>query len=165
MAGKAGFKAGLIGAGVLLVLTLAPMIQYLVPQAGFLGCVCCGLELLVYAGAGVLGAYYLAPPRAAGPGAGAGAIAGLVSGVGAGLGQTVTSVVGQATGATAQQTQEMMRQLAELGLFDPGMIPASQAAGWGGVATASIMCCLGSLAIGAALGAVGGAILAAAKAD
>ena len=61
MAGKAGLKAGLIGGGVLVVLTLIALIP--IP---FLSCICCGVDLLVYLGVGALAANFLTPPRTAG---------------------------------------------------------------------------------------------------
>jgi hypothetical protein len=159
MAGKAGLKAGLIGAAILLVLTL-------LSQIPALGCVCCGVSLLAYAGIGVLAGFFLTPPRNAGLGAGAGAIAGVISGAVAGLVEVIVSVIqllitgpGQFAGAIPP---EQMEQLTELGM-DPEMFALFT--GTGGVALAGGLCCLGSLALGAALGAIGGTIFAAAKSD
>ena len=155
MTGKAGLRAGLIGAGIILVVTLLSQIPYL-------GCVCCGLTWLIYAGIGALAGYFLTPPRVAGTGAGAGAIAGLVSGAVGGLVWIVIMVIQMAVGGTGQimsaMDPEMMRQLAELGV-DPDVFAIFSGAG--GVAIAGGMCCLTGLAIGAGMGAVGGAIFAA----
>lgn len=157
MTGKAGLKAGLIGAVIILVVTLLSQIPYL-------SCVCCGLTWLVYGGIGVLAGYFMTPPRAAGPGAGAGAIAGLVSGAVGGLVWIIILVVQLAVGGTGEIMSaidpEVMRQLIELGI-DPDMFATFS--GVGGVAIAGGMCCLTGLAMGAGMGAVGGAIFAAVK--
>jgi len=159
MAGKAGLKAGLIGAGIILVLTL-------LGQIPTVGCVCCGLSWLAYAGIGALAGFFLTPPRAAGAGAGAGAIAGLISGAVGGIVWIIIMAIqvafigtGDIMSAIDPQT---MRQLLELGV-DPQMF--STFSGVGGVAIAGGMCCLTGLAVGAGLGAAGGAIFAASKAD
>jgi len=161
MAGKAGLKAGLIGAAVLLVLVLLSLIP--VPA---LNCICCGVQLIAYLGIGVLGGFFLAPPRSALAGAGAGAIAGLISGLVAAVAQTVVMAIQAATTDRSQLLSmldpEMLRQLSELGI---DLDTFTALTGTGGVALASVMCCAGSLALGAALGAAGGAILAAAKHD
>jgi hypothetical protein len=165
MAGKAGLKAGLIGAVVLLVLGLLNLVPAFLPGAAgsTLGCVCCVVWLVAYVGIGVLGANFLTPPRTAGTGAGAGALAGLVGGVGLTIGQAITSIVGQLTGSASRQAMQMMEQFEGLGV-DPGMVPISQP-GWGGVALGVGLCCLGSLVLGAALGAIGGAIFGAVKSE
>jgi len=161
MTGQAGLKAGLITGAVLFVLALLNLIPALVPSLGILGCVCCGVQLLVYLGGGVLAGFFLTAPREAGTGAGAGAIAGALGGVIAGVGQTVAAAVQVATGATgAAMSPQVMRQLRELDM-DPQMV--RMLTGWVGVPIAGGICCLGSLVIGAVLGAVGGAIFAAAK--
>ncbi len=162
MAGKAGLKAGLIGVAVMLVLTLLALI----PLAA-LQCVCCGVDLLAYAGIGVLAAFFLTPPRTAGTGAGAGAIAGLISGAGAGLINLVVTAVRVATrgpvGSMPVIDPQVLRQLREYGVDPQEFARFTQ--GWSGVGIGGSLCCLGSLAIGAALGAIGGAIFAAAKAE
>lgn len=162
MAGNAGLKAGLIGAGILFVLTLLGLIP--VP---FLDCVCCGVQLLAYAGIGVLAGSFLTAPRDAGTGAGAGAIAGVISGAVSGvLGIIIAAiqvVIGGAGTGVGALDPEVIRQLGELGI-DPRTF-ARYTVGWGGVAIGGGLCCLFSLAVGAALGAVGGAIFAAVKSD
>lgn len=161
MSGKAGLKAGLIGAGVILVLTLLNQIP--VPA---LSCVCCGVTLLVYAGIGALAGYFVPPPRSGGSGAGAGAIAGLVSGLVAAIIWSIVMVIGVATGGTgdilSQLDPQMLRQLNELGL-DPQMFAVFS--GVGGVALASGMCCAFSLAWGAGIGALGGLVFSSIKRD
>ena len=157
MTGKAGLKAGLIGAGIILVVTL-------LSQIPFLNCICCGLTWLVYAGIGALAGYFLTPPRTAGTGAGAGAIAGLVSGAAGGLIwaiiMAIQTAIGGAQNIMSAIDPQVMRQLAELGV-DPEMFAIFS--GVGGVVIAGGMCCLTGLAIGAGMGAIGGAIFAAAK--
>ena len=161
MTGKAGLKAGLIGAAIVFVLTLLSKIPAV-------GCICCGLNWLSYAGIGALAAYFLAPPRSAGAGAGAGAIAGLISGAIGGLIWTIILAIQIAIAGTGDLVStidpQTMRQLAELGVdISPEMFAAFS--GWVGVAIAGGMCCLTGLAVGAGLGAIGGAIFAAAKSD
>jgi hypothetical protein len=165
MSGQAGLKAGLIGAGVMVVLVLLNLIPSLIPAAGVLGCACCGVELLAYAGAGVLAGAFLSPPRDAGAGAGAGAIAGLISGVGAGI-MTIITAAGRMAFSSGQMVSVIdpaqARQLMEAGI-DPQMLAIFS--GWAGVFIGGGLCCLGWIAIGAGLGALGGLIFAAAKKD
>ena len=165
MSGKAGLKAGLIGAGVAFLLTLTNLLPTLLPIP-FLGCVCCMLPLLAYVGAGVLGGFFLTPPRNTGAGAGAGAIAGLISGVGTtvawmintGVGMLVTGTQSIASGLDPQ----VIEQLAQAGI-SPQMFAALS--GVTGLFIGGGMCCLFSLALGAGVGALGGLIFAAAKSD
>ena len=165
MTGQAGLKAGLIGAGVLLLLALLSLLPSLVPALGILGCACCGLDLLAYVGAGVLAGFFLTAPRTGGTGAGAGALAGVIAGVGYGVGQGITNVILQATGISAQQTQDVLQLLEETGLCGPGMapLPVAYGTGWSSTILGIVVCCFGSLGIGAALGAIGGAIFGAVK--
>ena len=165
MAGNAGLKAGLIGAAILFVLTLLALIP-----VAFLDCVCCGVELLAYAGIGVLAGSFLTAPRDAGTGAGAGAIAGVISGLVAGIISMIVAAIQGATGAASAGLldPQMLEQLTELGVeLDPEMLEIFTGAGAGagmGILGGSL-CCVGSLAIGAALGAIGGAIFGASKSD
>ncbi|RLC75771.1 MAG: hypothetical protein DRJ03_29740 [Chloroflexi bacterium] len=157
MTGKAGLKAGLIGAAIILVMTL-------LSQIPGVGCFCCALTWLVYAGIGALAGFFLTPPRAAGSGAGAGAIAGLVSGAAGGIIWIIVMAITVALGGTGDIMSaidpQTMRQLLDLGI-DPDMFAIFS--GVGGVAIGGAMCCLTGLAIGAGMGAIGGAIFAAAK--
>jgi hypothetical protein len=162
MTGKAGLKAGLIGGGVLFVLTLLNLIR--IP---FLGCICCGLNILVYLGAGALAANFLAPPRTAGTSAGAGAVAGLVSGAIGGLvsliiGAIQFAVGGGAAGAMSYLDPEVIRMLIDAGV-DPQMF--ATLSGIGGVLLGGGGCCLLGIGIGAGLGAIGGMIFSAIKSD
>ena len=159
MTGKASVRAGLIGAAVLVVLTLLSLIP--VP---FLPCVCCGLDLLAYVGIGALAAYYLAAPRQMQTAAGAGAVAGLIAGAATGIAQIIIAVIqfaimGPETVVSALDP-DIIRQLIEAGI-DPEVFAAFT--GVGGVALGGALCCLGSLAFGAGLGALGAIIFAAVK--
>ena len=157
---QAGLKGGLIGGALLFVLSLLSLIP--VP---FLSFCCCGLTILAYVGAGALAGNFLSPPRTAGAGAGAGAIAGVISGLVNGIVGMIISAIRMAiAGADVMTTMDpaMVQPLIDAGI-DPELF--SIFAGWGGVALGGGLCCLGSLVIGAALGAIGGAILAAAKSE
>ena len=159
MAGKAGLKAGLIGAAVMLVTTL-------LSQIPGVGCVCCGLNLLVYAAIGALAGFFLTPPRTAGTGAGAGAIAGLVSGAVNGVVLAIVMAVQMVRAGPGEIISyldpQQIQQLIELGI-DPEMFAVFS--GRVGVAIGGGLCCLTGLAVGAGLGAVGGVIFAAVKSD
>ena len=159
MTGKAGLKAGLIGAAAMLVLTL-------LSQIPAIGCFCCPVTFLAYAGIGALAGFFLIPPRAAGTGAGAGAIAGLISGAASGLTSIIVIAVRMALAGTEEIASyidpQQMRQLIELGI-DPEMLAIFS--GVGGVVLGGSLCCLTGLAMGAGLGAIGGAIFAAVKPD
>ncbi len=159
MTGKAGLRAGLIGAGIMLVVTL-------LSQIPFISCICCALTWLVYAGIGALAGNFLPPPRNAGTGAGAGAIAGLISGAAGGIVWIIVMAIQMVTGSTGDVMPmidaETMRQLVELGI-DPEMF--AMLSGTVGAVIAGGMCCLMGLATGAGMGAIGGAIFAAAKSE
>ncbi|MCX7680906.1 MAG: hypothetical protein N2508_02885 [Anaerolineae bacterium] len=159
--GKAGLKAGLIGAAIMLVLTLLSQIKI-----EGLACLCCPVTLLAYAGIGVLAGYFLTPQRTAGSGAGAGAIAGLVGGVLAGLVWTIVIFIQMRTASVADILSSMpadtLRQLQEANI-DPEQFARSL--GTWAPAIGGGLCCLGSLALGAGLGAIGGAIFSTVKPD
>ena len=162
MAGKAGLKAGLIGAAVLVALTLLELIP--IP---YLACACFVIRLLVYAGIGVLAGFFLTPPRTAGTGAGAGAIAGAIGGLISGIVSMIAAVVQGAVGvASGALDPEMLRLFTEFGAdIDPETLALLTGAGAGMGAAISGVSCLCSLAVGAALGAIGGVIFGAAKRD
>lgn len=152
-------KAGLIGAAASIVLALL----------GLIPCVACItqiLGLLLYVGVGVLAAYWLTPPRTAGAGAGAGAVAGLITSLVGGVASMIIAAIqfaitGGAQAATMSQIPpELMSQLG-----DTGVQLMSFMATIGGVLAVSAVCCVAGLAIAAGLGAIGGAIMAAVKAD
>lgn len=152
MAGKAGLKAGLIGAAIMVVVTV---ISRLVPMAGALVYVSCGVSSLLYIGVGILAGFFLAAPRTAGKGAGAGAIAGLVSGgISGAVGAAILLIQVSRGGGIPGLDPQQMQQLAESGM-DPQLLT-----------TIGAVCGLtGGLAIGAGLAAAGGAILASLKPD
>ena len=149
-------KAGLIGGAVVVVLNLLGLI----PCAGL---VFCGLGILAYAGVGALAAYWMPPVRMAGQAAGQGALAaGLASIIGGIVNWIVVTIQFAATDtATILQAipPESLQQLR-----DAGIDPATLAGTGTGAATGGICCGAGFL-IAVVLGAVGGAILAAVKAD
>ena len=159
--GKAGLKAGLIGGAVVLALTLLSLI----PVVG-LGYCCSCLSILVYVGIGVLGSVFLTPPRQAGKGAGAGAVAGLIAGA---IGGLTLAVIMLMQGASLEPDAilsavpaSQWEQLRQAGV-DPTTYAEMFSQYYGYISAA--VCCPGSLVMGAALGAIGGAIHAAAKKD
>jgi len=159
---KAGLKAGLIGGGIVAVLQLLGLIP--IPC---LGCFLCLVILAVYVGAGVLAAFWLPIPRSAGDGAGAGAIAGVVAGIiGGVLGMIVSAIQFAITGGGAaimsQIPQESLDALRDAGV-DPGLFTGATSIG--AVIGVGALCCVGSMVIAAALGAVGGAVFAGMQSD
>jgi len=161
MSTQAGLKAGGIGAAVVIVLTLLGLIP--IP---FLGCLCCLLIFAAMIGAGVMAAKFSPAPRTSGSMAGAGAIAGVLTGLGYGLVTAIVAVVRATTGGAAAVssflTPDLLQQLQQAGV-DPQTFSSilSFTASTGGAAVFGSVCCIGALLIGAALGAVGGAIGAA----
>jgi hypothetical protein len=121
------------------------------------------LQFVAYAAVGALAASYIPPVRNAGQGAGQGALAALIAGFVSGLvGLVIT--VGRAAlvdpqAALAQVPPEALDVLREAG------IPRSLLVGVGGASICGSVCCLGGVLLAVALGAIGGAIYAAAKAD
>jgi len=151
MTGRAGLKAGLIGTGVMLVWTV---VGRFLPLVGVWVYVSSAVSLLMYAGVGVLAGVLLRPPRAPGKGAGAGAIAGLISGlISGGVGIAIlllqVSGGGRVPGMSAEQL-EQIQQVSASGIPLPVLLAPSA------------VCIMG---IGSGLAAIGGAILAAVKAD
>jgi len=159
---SAWLKAGLIGAVVVAVLNVA---QAVIPC---LGCVTWLVALAAYGGVGALAAYWIPPVRMAGPAAGQGALAGLIAaGIGTGVGVVASvlraAVVGPAVATLSQIPPDLLRGLQDAGI-DPGLFVGT-GAGVVGTAFGGIICCGVSLAIGAALGALGGLIFAAVKSE
>jgi hypothetical protein len=145
MAGKAGLKAGAIGAAIMLV---PGLINHLLPIAenAALMYTLCGISLAIYASTGVLAGLFLARPRTPGKGAGAGAIAGLISGIiYGGLGFVMI-----ATGFSSLLASAQVQQTIEQGL-SPMVF-----------AVIGITC---NPILGSALAAIGGAVFAAVKPD
>ena len=152
-----GLKAGLIGAGVAILLVLLGLIPCL-------GCVTALLAVVLYACVGALAAYWLEPPRTPAEGAKVGVIAALISSLAYGVFNTVSSVIyfqvlGGRGAIMRQIPPEAMRQLRDVGI-DPRVFVST-----GGVLGVSTVCCALGLMLGAALGAAGGAIMASAKSD
>ncbi len=161
---KGWLRAGLIGIGILVVLSLLGLI----PIVGL--CVI-PLRWITYIVVGVLAASSMMPPREPGPAAKDGALAGAVAAAGGGfVGLIIGLFQGSATGAF--QLDEVLRQLppdAIQGLRDLGITPemltgaGGGAAALGGAAVCGSMCCLGGIVFAAILGAIGGAIYASVK--
>ncbi|MDD3828274.1 MAG: hypothetical protein PHY79_20100 [Anaerolineae bacterium] len=147
-------KAGLIGGAVIVVLNLLGLIPCV-------GLIACGLSLLVYAGVGVLAAYWMPPPRAAGTAAGQGALAAVVAALIGGIVNTilitVQVVATDSSTILSQVPPETLEQLRQSGID-----PATLMSPGFGVATGAV-CCLGGLVFAAILGAIGAAIMAAVK--
>jgi hypothetical protein len=155
-------KAGLIGGGVLVLLTIIANLGMLFPKAStIISCCLCIPILLAYPGTGALAAYWLTPPRTAGEGAKEGALAGVIAGAIDGVVSVILSLVLGTAGvyqqALSQLPPETMEALEEMGLS--GMYTA------GGMATLSCVGGICGILWAAAMGAAGGAILAAAKRD
>jgi hypothetical protein len=151
MVARAGLKAGLIGAAVLLAMTL---VGRLVPMSRAVTWAISGITLVVYGGMGVMAGRFLAPPRTPGRGAGAGAISGLIGGI---IASSVGVVIlafqirgGAAVAGLSPEQLEQMKQMSESGvpilLF---LIPSTL--------------CVAS--IGAGVAAIGGAVYAAIRVD
>ena len=145
---QAVLKAGGIGAVVVIVLNLFGLIPCV-------GCITFILVLLAYVGVGILAALWMTPPRTAGSGATNGAVAAVVTALIAGLiNIVVLAIYGAVTGASqlAQLPPEQLQLLTEAGI-DPTMLVGPMAS-----AGVGAFCCTIYLFIGAALGAIGGAI-------
>ena len=161
---KGWLKAGLIGLGILVVLSLLSLIP-------IMGLCVIPLRWITYIGVGVLAASYILPPRETGPAAKDGAMAASVAAAGGGFVGLIISLIQGATGGAMQFT-EIMQQLppeAIQGLQDLGITPemltgaGGGAAAIGGVAVCGSVCCVGGIVFAAILGAVGGAIYASVK--
>jgi len=153
-------KAGLIGGGVLALLTILTNLGTLLPSgvSTIISCCLCIPLLLAYPGTGALAAYWLTPPRMAGEGAKEGALAGIIAGVIDGVVSMILALIMGAAGvyqqALSQLPPETMRALKEMGLATTG-----------GMAALSCVGGICGILWAVAMGAAGGAILAAAKRD
>jgi hypothetical protein len=145
------------------VLVILNMILFLIPdvelagaefvsvQGGVgMGCACPWIGFLVCAGIGVLAGVYLIPPRDIRAGASAGASAGALSGAGASIMTIITTAVYLALVGNQLMVDDTASYLI---------------AEWTATYLNGGLCCLGWMAIGAGLGALGGLIFAAAKSD
>jgi hypothetical protein len=155
---KPWLKAGLIGAGVLVVLNL----MNLIPAVA---CFCCLLWPVVYAAVGALAASFMPPVRDSGSAAGQGALAALIAQLAGGIVMTIISAIQGATQGAAQVLPpEMIQQWESAGL-DPTVLQDtfnSLSGPTGGILSGSI-CCGGGLIVAAILGALGGLIFASIK--
>jgi hypothetical protein len=157
MIGKAGLKAGLVGAAVMVVVTLINQFLLLELISGniALTLASCGVSLALYAGAGVLAGLFLPSPRTPGNGAKAGAIAGLISAVvSVVLGVLIMALRSAGGGPLPGITPEQMEMMAEQGINAGQLVLLSGAVG---------AVCGAAMGAGAAAG--GGAIIAAIKPD
>ncbi len=152
----AWLKAGLIGAAILVVLTLINLIP--IPA---ISCFTLPLNFLAYIAAGALAASYLPPIRGAGQGAGQGALAGLVASAIGGLALVVITMIQSSlinyNDVMSTIPPETLQQLQDAGI-DPSLLvgPATGIVG-------GLICCSIGILFGLALGAIGGAIYAAVK--
>ena len=145
---QAVLKAGGIGAAVVILLNLLGLIPCV-------SCITFILVILAYVGVGILAALWMKPPRTAGSGATNGAIAAVVTAFIAGLINIgVLAIYAGITGASqlSQLPPEQLQILTDAGI-DPTMLVGPLAS-----AGVGAFCCTIYLFIGAALGAVGGAI-------
>ena len=161
-------KAGLIGLGILVVLSLLGLIP-------FVGLCVIPLRWITYIVVGVLAASYMLPPRETGEAAKQGALAGVVAAAGGGFIGLVIALI-QAGTTGAMQIGEIIRQLppeAMQALRESGIPPellfggpggaAGGAAAIGGAASCGSMCCFGGIIFAALLGALGAWIYASTK--
>lgn len=153
---SAWVKAGLVGGVAVAILNLLSLI----PCVGVVTCI---LGFVVYIGTGALAAYWMLPPRLAGPAAGQGAMAGALAALVGGIVLTVIMVVQMAITDTAavlsQLPPDTIDQLEAAG-FDPSVFVGPGAGlGYGA------FCCVSGIIVAAVFGAIGGAILAAVRAD
>lgn len=110
MTGKAGLKAGLIGAAVMVGYSLINNVLLPVTDNIAISLVMCGISMALYAGIGVLAGFFVAAPRTPGQAAGAGAIAGLISGLIAGVLGYVLVATGVASVVDSPQWQQAIEQ-------------------------------------------------------
>ncbi len=149
-------RAGLIGAGVIIVVNLLSLVSAL-------GGLLLPLEVVALAGVGVLAASFMLPRREIGRGAGQGALAGLLTGLVSGIRLVILAGVGIAAiggtqGIISQMPPQLLQQYSQAGI-DPSAVLTS-----GMITSVVALCCLPSTLIGGALlGALGGLIFAAAK--
>ena len=157
MVGKAGLKAGLIGAVVLVAVTLLNQFLLIDAMAGnmVLSLASCGISLVLYVGIGALAGRFLAPTRTPGNGAKAGAIAGLISAViSVALGVVLMALRVSSGNPLPGITEEQMEMLAEQGMNMGQLMLLSS--------TVGAVC---GAAMGAGAAAAGGAVLAAIDPD
>jgi len=147
-------KAGLIGAAALIVVNLVGLIPCV-------GCFTLILTLVVYAGVGVLTAFWMAPPRQAGPAAGQGAVAGLIAALIGGIVSTIITTAQMALMGSAQILSQIPAESLQQ-LRDAGIDPAAFTGPGAGAAIGSVGCVVG-LVLAAGLAALGAVVYAAVK--
>jgi hypothetical protein len=149
-------KAGLVGGAAVVVLDLLGLIPCV-------GVVFCGLGILAYAGVGALAAYWMPPMRMAGPAAGQGALAAGLASIIGGIVNWIVVTIQFAVTDTASVLEaippESLQQLRDAGIDPTSLVGTGAGAAFGGI------CCGAGLLIAVLLGAIGGAIFAAVKAD
>jgi hypothetical protein len=122
-----------------------------------LTCIIFMLYFLTFLGSGVLAAYWLPPLRNVAMGARAGAIAGTIAGFSGGVVNVIITVVRSILGEKFL-TETQTSQLVDMG-FDSDLLDFLFSPVGSGVT--GTVCCAGGLVVAAALGAIGGFILAA----
>jgi hypothetical protein len=149
-------RAGLVGGLIGLVVSLIGLIPAV-------GCITLPLWLAAFLAAGGLAAHWMPPRRQTGPAAGAGAVAGVITGLISGLISVLLtplslSISGGPQAIISQLPPESLEAFEQVGV-DPSLL-----FGAGTLAGVTALCCLPiGLVGGAALGALGGLIYAAAK--
>jgi hypothetical protein len=147
-------KAGIVGAVVMVVLTL----MTLVPVAGML---CCALWFVAYAVSGALAAHWMPRPRIATQAAAQGAGAAALAAFAGGLVWTLISAVtmrGVDAAAVVSQMPDFYQQFIQQQGITPEMLQGYLSPGF--AALAGGLCCGGQLIVAALVGAVAGAIVA-----
>lgn len=154
-------KAGLIGGGGLAVLVIIRSLGMLFPRQ--VSEIICGgnviLFLLTSSAVGVLAAYWLEPPRTAGAGAKEGALAGVIAGAIDSVALLITALI-----MAPVKVQEALHLMPpELQVWEERGLSSLFLTG----SFLTVRCIRGifDLLLAVALGAVGGAILAAIKRD
>ena len=154
-------KAGLVGSAALIVIYV---MMTLLGQGMGLGCGLSLLALLAFAGAGALAAYWIPPTREPGPAAGQGAAAATIAQLIGGIVFTILTAIQfsmmDAGEVISSMDPTMLDQLAQAG-YDPATFEAMLGPVSG--LLGGSFCCVGGLIFAAALGAVGGAVMAAIK--
>ena len=155
-------KSGLIGALALIIINLFNLILFnLIPLAG-----CCifSLTLIAFFVIGLLAAYWMDPPRDAGPAAGQGALAALIAGIVSGILVLLIALVQTSLIDMSFYLQQIPPDVRAQFLQTTG-IPPRLLFGVGGGAIFGSLCCSVEILLAVALGAFGGAIYAAIKSD
>ena len=150
-------KSGLIGALALIIINLVGII----PLAG-----CCTfpLTLIAFFIVGLLAAYWMDPPREAGPAAGQGALAALIAGIVSGILVLLIAIVQTSLTDMSTYLRQLPPEVTSEFMRTTGISP-KLLFGVGGGAIFGSLCCSVEILLAAALGAFGGAIYAAIKSD